>query len=81
MRYTDIVNGAYKNVADHHAALGAFGTADGWQHVSFTHTITDTGIIRINDFLSFFANPVEMDDGSYRVIGYMIDNIKVTVVN
>ena len=81
MRYTDIVNGAYKNVADHHAVLGAFGTADGWQHVSFTHTITDTGIIRTNDFLSFFANPVEMDDGSYRVVGYMIDNIKVTVVN
>ena len=80
MRYTDIVNGAYKNVADHHAVLGAFGTADGWQHVSFTHTITDTGIIRTNDFLSFFANPVEMDDGSYRVVGYMIDNIKVTVV-
>ncbi len=79
MRYTDIVNGAYKEVADHHAVLGNFGTADGWQHVSFTHTITDTGTIRTNDYFAIFANPVEVD-GKYRVVGYMFDNIKVSVV-
>ena len=79
MRYTDIVNGAYKNVADHHATLGNFGTKDGWQHVEFTHTITDTGTIRTNDYFSIFANPIEVN-GEYRVVGYMFDNIKVTVV-
>ena len=81
MRYTDIVNGSYKNIADHHAVLGNYGTADGWKHVSFTHKITDTGIIRTNDYFSVFANPIDMDDGSYRVVGYMIDNIKVSVVD
>ena len=80
MRYTDVVNGSYKQNADHHAAIGTFGTADGWQHVSFTHTITDTGVIRNGDYFSVFANPIDMPDGTYRVIGYMIDNIKVSVV-
>jgi len=79
MRYTDIVNGAYKTTADHYASLGNFGTADGWQHVEFTHKITETGTIRTNDYFAIFANPIDVD-GSYRVVGYMIDNIRVSVV-
>jgi len=81
LRYTDIVGGSYKPMADHHAVLGIFGTDDGWQHVSFTHKVSDTALIRDNDYFAIFANPIEADDGSFRVIGYMIDNIKVSVVN
>ncbi len=80
LRYTDVVNNAYKSSVDHHSSLGTFGTKDGWKHVSFTHTISEDSIIRDNDYFAIFANPIELPDGSYRVVGYMLDNIEVSVV-
>ncbi len=80
LRYTDVVDGSYKSMADHHSSLGSFGTDDGWQHVSFTHTVSLASEIRDNDYFALFANPIELQNGSYRNIGYMIDNIKIEVV-
>ena len=81
LRYADLSNGSFKQMADHHANIGKFGTKDGWQHVSFTHKISQYSELRENDYFAIFANPIELPDGSYRNIGYMIDNISVSVVN
>ena len=80
LRYSDTIDGIYKPMVDHHNGLGKFSTSDGWQHVSFTHTVSSGSIIRDNDFFTVYADPQTASDGSYKVIGYMIDNIKVSVV-
>lgn len=80
LRYTDLVDGAMKTLADHHGYLGTFSSADGWQRVSFTSTITTTTTIRDNDYFSLYAGAVKGPDGEFRNVGYMIDNIVVTVV-
>ena len=80
LRYTDLVDGAMKTLADHHGYLGTFSSADGWQRVSFTSTITTTTTIRDNDYFSLYAGAVKGPDGEFINVGYMIDNIVVTVV-
>jgi len=79
-KYTDTVNGETKPNADHHKPFGKpMSTADGWHHVSFTHTITDTTNDRSTDALAIFANPKTNEDGTISNISYMVDNIVVTV--
>ena len=80
LRYSDIVDGLYKPTVDHPKGIGKFSTSDGWKHITFTHTISENSITRENDTFAIYANPQDLSDGSYRVIGYMIDNIKVSVV-
>ena len=79
-RYTDVVNGEFKSMADHPVKLDplTYSTSDGWVRVKATFTVNETSEIRETDELSIFANPTG-DNDNFTNYAYMVDNFVVTV--
>ena len=79
LRYYDVVNGQAKASADHNKPVGKASTKDGWIHFTFEHTISANSTTRDYDEFSIFTSPLQ-DGDNFRNISYMLDNIKVSVV-
>lgn len=81
-RYSEIVDGALKEKADHAIKLDVdqISSDDGWVHCSFTHTVDPESPLRSGDEFTLFANPLG-DTNDFKNIIFMVDNIKVSVVN
>ena len=82
-RYTDVIGGEVKNAADHAMAPNpktTVSTKDGWTHYSAEHTVSAASPDREQDFFTIFVDPRDTDAGFINFV-YMIDNIKVTVVD
>ena len=74
-------NGVEVKKMDHPVHVGIVKTSsgDGWKHCTITHTVSEKSSERTNDFLCVYSEPFGTNDAPINV-GYMIDNIKVTVV-
>ena len=82
LRYTDLnANGTEVKKMDHPVHVGIVKTSsgDGWKHCTIQHTISANSSERTNDFLCVYSEPFGTNDAPINV-GFMIDNIKVTVV-
>ncbi|MBQ8758478.1 MAG: hypothetical protein IJZ20_02175, partial [Clostridia bacterium] len=82
LRYTDLdADGNLKTGADHPISKGTVysSTGEGWVHVSCEHTVSADSTSRDSDRFTVYANPADVD-GGFLNMTYMIDNIKISVV-
>ena len=80
-RYTEKVDGAIKEGADHpeNGQGISISSADGWVKASVTFTVSEGSTLRTSDKFTIFANPPG-DASNFKNIVYMLDNFVVTVV-
>ncbi len=80
-RYTEMVDGAIKERADHpeNGQQISISSDDGWVKASVTFTISEDSVLRTGDTFTIFANPLG-DATNFQNIIYMVDNFVVTVV-
>ena len=83
MRYSENVDGQFQQTVNHYSSFRdqRLSTADGWQHFEFEVTIKENiPDTRQYDYFCFFMDPNDSSDGGFLNYSYMIDNIKVEVV-
>ena len=81
-RYTDMEDGAYKEMKDHVSRCvpePKILPEDGWMHYETTYTINESSNIRTKDYFTIFCDSYD-EGGKIYNYSYMIDNIKVSVV-
>ena len=80
-RYTDKIDGAVKERADHpeNGQPISISSEDGWVKASVTFTVNESSPLRTGDTFTIFANPPG-DANEFKNIVYMVDNFVITVV-
>ena len=80
-RYTDKIDGAIKERADHpENGQGIdISSEDGWVKASVTFTVSENSTLRTGDSFTIFANPPG-DANNYQNVVYMVDNFVISVV-
>ncbi len=80
-RYTDKIDGAIKEGADHpeNSQSISISSKDGWVKASVTFTVSENSVLRTGDTFTIFANPPG-DSSNFKNIVYMLDNFVISVV-
>ena len=81
-RYTDLVDGANKENVDHVSHVTdrtKILPSEGWKHYETTYTVKESSMIRTTDRFTIYVDSI-MENGKIYNYSYMIDNIKVSVV-